>query len=68
MTKNEENILTDLVEKLQGYEDECIRQMAFMNKHHFEMEREAIRYKQQAYNRSWLDVANAIEQIKKLEE
>lgn len=30
--------------------------------------REAIRYKQQAYNRSWLEVASAIDKIKKLEE
>jgi len=42
--------------------------MAYMNEHKFEMEREVIRYKQQAYNRSWLEVASAIDKIKKLEE
>lgn len=68
MTKKEETILNNLVKTLQGYEDECYRQMAYMNEHKFEMEREAIRYKQQAYNRSWLEVANAIDKIKKLEE
>ena len=68
MTKNEETILNNLVKTLQDYENECYRQMAYMNEHKFEMEREAIRYKQQAYNRSWLEVANAIEKIKKLEE
>ena len=67
MTKNEETILNNLVKTLQEYEDECYRQMAYMNEHKFEMEREAIRYKQQAYNRSWLEVANAIDKIKKLE-
>ena len=68
MTKKEETILNNLVKTLQEYEDECYRQMAYMNEHKFEMEREAIRYKQQAYNRSWLEVASAIDKIKKLEE
>ena len=68
MTKNEETVLNNLVKTLQDYENECYRQMAFMNEHKFEMEREAIRYKQQAFNRSWLEVANAIDEIKKLEE
>lgn len=63
MTKNEETILDNLVKKLQGYEDECFQKMAFLNKHKFEIEREAIRYEQQAYNRSWLEVKNAIREI-----
>ncbi len=66
MTKKEEAILNDLVKTLQNYEDECYRQMAFMNEHKFEIEREAIRYKQQAFNRSWLEVSNAIDKIKAL--
>lgn len=68
MTEKEETILVNIVETLQEYENECYRQMAYMNEHKFEMEREAIRYKQQAYNRSWLEVASAIDKIKKLEE
>ena len=68
MTKKEEAILDDLVKTLQDHENECYRQIAYMNEHEFEMEREAIRYKQQAYNRSWLEVADAIDKIKKLEE
>lgn len=66
MTKKEEAILNDLVKTLQNYEDECYRQMAFMNEHKFEIEREAIRYKQQAFNRSWLEVSRAIDKIKAL--
>ena len=68
MTKNEEAVLNNLVKTLQEYENECYWQMAYMNEHKFEMEREAIRYKQQAFNRSWLEVSNAIDKIKKLEE
>ena len=68
MTKKEETILTNLVKTLQEYENECYRQMGYMNEHKFEIEREAIRYRQQAYNRSWLEVASAIDKIKKLEE
>lgn len=66
MTKNEETILDNLVKKLQGYEDECFRKMAFLNEHKFEIEREAIRYEQQAYNNSWLEVSSAIREIKNL--
>lgn len=66
MTKKEEAILNDLVKTLQNYEDECYRQMAFMNKHKFEIEREAIRYKQQAFNCSWLEVSRAIDEINAL--
>ena len=43
MTKNEETILNNLVKTLKGYENECFRQMAFMNEHKFEIEREAFR-------------------------
>lgn len=68
MTKNEETILNDLVKTLQEYENDCFRQIAFMNEHKFEIEREAVRYKQQAFNRSWLEVAYAIDKIKKLDE
>lgn len=68
MTKNEETILNNLLKTLQKCEEECFRQMAFMNEHKFEMEREAIRYKQEAFSRSWLEVADAIDKIKKLEE
>ena len=68
MTEKEETILNNLVKTLQDYENECFRQMAYMNEHKFEMEREAIRYKQQAYKHSWLEVASAIYKIKKLEE
>lgn len=68
MTKDEETILNNLVKTLQEYENDCFRQIAFMNEHKFEIEREAIRYKQQAFNRSWLEVADAIDKIKKLEE
>lgn len=63
MTKNEKAILDDLIKVLKDYEDECYRQMAYMNKHKFEMEREAIRYKQEAFNRSWLEVASAVDKI-----
>ena len=66
MTTKEKEILDNLVKKLKGYEDECFRKMAFLNKHKFEIEREAIRYEQQAYNRSWLEVSSAIDEIKNL--
>lgn len=66
MTKNEETILNNLVKTLQDCENECFRAIAYMNEHKFEIEREAVRYKQQAFNHSWLEVANAIDEIKGL--
>lgn len=35
MTKNEETILNNLVKTLQDHENECYRQMAYMNEHKF---------------------------------
>lgn len=49
-------------------ENECYRQMAYMNEHKFNMEREAIRYRQEAFNRCWLMVSSALDEINKLEE
>lgn len=63
MNENELSILNNLVKTLREYEDKCYRQMAFMNEHNFEIEREAIRYKQQAFNCSWLEVSSAIDKI-----
>lgn len=61
-------ILKKVIKDIQDLEDESYRQMAYMNEHKFEMEREAIRYRQQAFNRSWLMVSNALDKINKLEE
>ena len=66
MNKEEKAILKNLVKTLQNYEDECYRQMAFMNEHKFEIEHEAMRHKQHAFNRSWLEVSRAIDEINAL--
>lgn len=67
MTKKEQAILESLVNRIRGYEDECFREIAFCNTHKFELEREAIRYKQQAYNRCWLEVSNTIDKLKNID-
>ena len=61
-------ILKKVIKDIQDLENESYRQMVYMNEHKFEMEREAIRYRQQAFNRSWLMVSNALDKINKLEE
>lgn len=59
-------ILNSLVIEIQKEEDECFSQMAYMSEHKFELEREAIHYRQQAYNRCWLKVASKRDKIEKM--
>lgn len=66
MKKEILNSLDALIKEIQAKEDECYRQMAYMNEHKFEMEREAIRYRQQAYNLCWLMVASKRDEVKKI--
>lgn len=66
--KKVKEILQKVISDIQEKENECFKQMAYMNEHKFEMEREAIRYKQEGYNRSWLMVSSALDEISKLED
>ena len=59
-------ILDELIKDIKRNEDHTYEQMGFCNKHKFEIEREALRYQQQAYNRCWLDLTDARERIVKL--
>lgn len=53
---------------IQKRENECIRQMTYMDEHKFNMERVAIRNRLAAFNRCWHMVGRAFEEINKLEE
>ena len=64
MTKKELSILESVVAEIQGKEHECFREMAYMKEHNFEMERSALKYKQEAYNDSWLILSSAIDKLK----
>lgn len=66
--KKVKEILQKVIKDIQEKENECFREMGYMNKHNYAIEREAIRYGQQAFNRSWLMVSSALEEINKLEE
>lgn len=68
MTTNEKAILDDLVRKLRNFTTECARQIVYMKEHKFEMECEALRYKQEAFERCWVVVAYAVDKINDLEE
>lgn len=46
-------------------EQDCIREMGWLKKRNFSMECEAMRYKQEAFARCWLDLWNVISKIKK---
>lgn len=61
-------VIQKAIREIQDNEEECYRKMAYMNEHKFELEREAIRYRQQAFNRSWLIVSSALDEINKLED
>ena len=62
------DIIQKVIKDIQEKEDECFRQMGFLNEHKFNMEREAVRYSQEAYNRSWLMLSRALDEISKLED
>lgn len=64
MTNHELSILTNALKEIQDKENECFRQMAYMNEHKFEMERAALSYKQEAYNNSWLILLSALHELK----
>lgn len=68
MTMNEKivNILDALIKDIKRKEDHTYEQIGFCNTHKFEIEREALRYQQRAYNRCWLDLTDARERIVKL--
>lgn len=57
-------ILQKAVNEIKEHEDECYREMAYLNEHKFEMEREAVRYKQEAFSKSWVIVSVALDSIK----
>lgn len=68
MTKNKESILNDLVRKMRDLAMECGRKIEYMKEHRFEMECEAYRYKMEAFERCWVEVACAVDKINDMEE
>ena len=69
MTNKEKiiKVLEKALEEISDYEDKCFAKMAFCNEHKMDMEREAIRYKQEAFNKSKLILWNAIDKVKAME-
>ena len=59
-------ILDELIRDIKRKEEYTFEQIGFCNTHKFEIEREALRYQQRAYNRCWLDLTDARERIVKL--
>lgn len=59
-------ILDELIINIRRNEEHTYEQIGFCNTHKFEIEREALRYQQRAYNRCWLDLTFARERIVKL--
>ena len=55
--------LNALIEQFKSYENDCYKEMAYMRKHNLYMEEAAIRYKQEAYNKCWLELANLVDNI-----
>jgi hypothetical protein len=58
-------ILEKLQNDFQEKETKCFEDMAFMRKHNFEMEANAIKYKQEAYNDAWLAIFNEIDKLQR---
>ena len=63
MTATELKVLEDLSKKFSDLEMDCYRQMSWCKEHNFNMEREAIQYKQEAYGECRLELMFAIDKI-----
>ena len=55
--------LKSLVKDFQDKEQECFREMSYCHKHRYHLEEEAIRYRQETYNRCWLELDRVVEKI-----
>lgn len=60
-------ILERLQKAFQEKENKCYEDMAFMKKHNFNLELEAIRYRQQAFNEAWITVWHEIDKLNNYE-
>lgn len=56
MTLETKKSLNELKKRFEEYETKVYEEIAYMNKHGFKMESEALRYKADAYNRCKLDI------------
>ena len=59
-------ILDELIRDIKRKEEHTFEQIGFCNNHNFEIEREALRYQQQAYLNCWLDLTDVRERIVEL--
>lgn len=66
--KKVKDIIQKAINDIRDKRDECDRQIAYMNNHKFNMECEAIRYKQEGFRNSWLILSDAYDEILKLED
>ena len=61
-------IVSRAIKNIQAEENECIKQIRYLREHRFFMESEAKVYEQRSYNKSWLIVHDALEEIDKMDE
>lgn len=57
------NLLKAIEKEFQDKENECFEQILYMQEHNFNMEEEALRYKQKAYNDAWLTISRYINKV-----
>lgn len=58
--------LLNLEKKLMGFENDCFTEMSYCRKHNYNLEAEALRYRQEAFNKSWLEVFSTRDRIIRL--
>lgn len=65
MTKAEKGVIEKAIKEIQTRENDCFREIAFLNNHKYGMESAAMRYKAEAYSESWLIISSALDKITK---
>jgi len=68
MTEKETKILTDLVEKFGLYEDECSNEIHFLAEHNFNIQKEVVDFKRQAFHTCYRELRNVVEHLQSKQE
>ena len=63
MTTEERKVFDALLEKIGGYEDECLGKIEFLAEHNFSFEKQAMEIKRSAYHDCFRELRQALQRI-----
>ena len=63
MTEQETKLLKDLVVEFSRYEDECINEIHFLEEHNFNIQKEVVDIKRQAYHDCYRELRRVVDKL-----